>query len=313
MRATGSGLVAAVGATRRLAWPSLRRSWSPWSYVYLLPAFGFLGVFSYYPIAWMTHGSLHQWNLASPRQRFVGLANFTAFWTDELFWKVLRNNAIFLVGTIPVTLALLLVFALAVRRGSLRSGVLRTVFFYPTMLPLIGAAGIWLFIFTPTYGLLGHHLGFLGVRDTNWLGSPDLALPSLMVLTVWKYAGYYMLFYLAGLQGIPQDLYEAGRLEGASAWSEFRYITWPLLTPTTLFTVVIAVISAFQAVDHVWLMTNGGPNNATNLLLYFIYQNGFAWWDLGKASALSVVLMAILLSLALASFRLIERRVQYGG
>lgn len=311
MNGTGGSLATVVRAERSLALSGSQRTWSLWSYVYILPAFVFLGIFSYYPIAWMAHGSLQQWNLASPQQRFVGLGNFTALWRNDLFWTVLRNNAIFLIGTIPATLALSLLFALAVRRGSLRVGLLRTLFFYPTMLPLIGAAGIWLFIFTPSYGLLGSYLGFLGLRDTNWLGDPSLALPSLMLLTVWKYAGYYMLFYLAGLQAIPRDLYEAGRLEGATAWTEFRYITWPLLMPITLFTVVIAIISAFQAVDHVWLLTNGGPDNATNMLLFFIYQNGFAYWDLGKASALSVILMVILLSLALLSFRLIERRVHY--
>ncbi len=152
--------------------------------------------------------------------------------------------------------------------------------------------------------------GIVG-RGVNWLGSPTLALPAVMILTVWKNAGYYMLFYLAGLQTIPTELFEASRIEGASWWQQFRTITWPLLGPTTLFVLVIASIGAFQSVDQIWLMTGGGPDNRTNLLLFYVYLVAFQFFDLGKAATLTVFLLGVLMAIAALSFGFLERRIHY--
>jgi sn-glycerol 3-phosphate transport system permease protein len=187
----------------------------------------------------------------------------------------------------------------------------RTAFFYPALLPLVGAAAIWLFVFTPGYGLMDVYLRRIVGGGVNWLSSPTLALPAIMILTIWKNAGYYMLFYLAGLQTIPAELFEAGRLEGASSLQQFRAITWPLLGPTTLFVVIIASINAFQSVDQIWLMTGGGPDNRTNLLLFYVYLVAFQFFDLGKAATLTVFLLALLMGIAVLSFGLLERRVHY--
>jgi sn-glycerol 3-phosphate transport system permease protein len=239
------------------------------------------------------------------------LGNYAALGSDPIFHHVLRNSAEFLLGTVPVTVALALVLALLLNRSHILTTPFRTAFFYPTLLPLVGAAAIWLFVYTPGYGLIDVYLrGLLG-GGVNWLGSPTLALPAIMLLTIWKNAGYYMLFYLAGLQTIPADLYEAARLEGATWWRQFRAITFPLLGPTTLFVLVIASIGAFQSVDQIWLMTGGGPDNSTNLLLFYVYQVAFMFFDLGKAATLTVFLLSVLMAIAVLSIGLLERRIYY--
>jgi sn-glycerol 3-phosphate transport system permease protein len=271
----------------------------------------FLGTFTYYPVLRTLYLSLQQLSPATHQLKFVGASNYTALASDPVFGQVLRNSALFLVGTVPVTMGLALILALLLSRTSLLSTAFRTTFFYPALLPLVGAAAIWLFVYAPGYGLIDVYLHGLVPQGANWLSSPTYALPAVIAMTVWKNAGYYMLFYLAGLQTISGELYEAARLEGASAWHQFRTITWPLLAPTSLFVLVIASINAFQSVDQVYVMTAGGPDNATNLLLYYIYQAAFMFFDLGKAAALTVVLLAMLMTIAALSFGLLERRIHY--
>ena len=271
----------------------------------------FLATFTYYPVLRTLYLSLEQMRPATHRLTFVGLDNYTALASDAVFGQVLRNSAEFLVGTVPVTMAIALVLALLLSRTHVLSTVFRTAFFYPALLPLVGAAAIWLFVYAPGYGLIDVYLRGLVPSGVNWLSSPTYALPAVIVMTVWKNAGYYMLFYLAGLQTISAELYEAARLEGASAWQQFRTITFPLLAPTSLFVLVIASINAFQSVDQIFVMTSGGPDNTTNLLLFYVYQNAFVFFDLGKAAALTVVLLAALMVIAALSFGLLERRIHY--
>jgi sn-glycerol 3-phosphate transport system permease protein len=184
-------------------------------------------------------------------------------------------------------------------------------FFTPTILPMIAVANIWLFFFTPQYGLLEQFTSIFGMASRNWLGSPDTALGCMIVVAVWKEAGFFMIFYLAALQSIPPSLAEAAALEGASRAYYFRRVVFPLLMPTTLFVLVNAVINSFRLVDHIVVMTKGGPNNATSLLLFHIYQVGFSFWDTGYAAALTMVLLAILAATAIAQFVFLDRRVHY--
>jgi len=179
------------------------------------------------------------------------------------------------------------------------------------VLPMIAVANIWLFFYTPSYGLLDQIARLFGGHATNWLGSQSTALGAIMVVTVWKEAGFFMIFYLAALQQIPPDLKEAADIEGASRFTFFRRVTWPLLTPVTLFILVNAVINAFRTVDHIFIMTGGGPDNATNVLLFHIYEIGFKFWDQGYATAMTMVLLAILAGLALVQFLTAGRKVHY--
>jgi sn-glycerol 3-phosphate transport system permease protein len=184
-------------------------------------------------------------------------------------------------------------------------------YFTPTVLPMIAVANIWLFFFTPQYGLLEQITALFGGASHNWLGSQDTALAAVTIVAIWKEAGFFMIFYLAALQGIAPSLAEAAALEGASRWTFFRRVQFPLLMPTTLFVLINAVIGAFRTVDHIIVMTRGGPDNATTLLLYYIYQVGFNFWDTSYAAALTGVLLALLAALALLQYGLLERRIHY--
>jgi sn-glycerol 3-phosphate transport system permease protein len=184
-------------------------------------------------------------------------------------------------------------------------------FFLPTVLPMIAVANIWLFFYTPSYGLVDQILGIFGAHGRNWLGNPDTVLTCLMVLAIWKEAGFFMIFYLAALQQISPSLEEAAAIDGAGRFYFFRRVTFPLLMPTTLFVLINAVINAFRVVDHVIVMTKGGPDNASALLLYYVYNVGFKYWDTGYAAALTVVLLAIMGTLAFAQFSIFDRKVHY--
>ena len=189
--------------------------------------------------------------------------------------------------------------------------LVRMAFFTPTILPMIAVANIWLFFFTPGYGLLEQVRGAVRPRPHNWLGSQSTALGAVTAVAVWKEAGFFMIFYLAALQAIPPNLGEAAALEGASRWTYFRRVQLPLLMPTTLFVLINAVINAFRMVDHIMVLTRGGPDNATTLLLFYIYQVGFSFWDTSYAAAITVVLLAVLALLALVQYGLLERRIHY--
>jgi len=295
----------------RAAAKAARRRWRIQPYLFLLPSLVFLGTFTYYPVLSSLEMSLYRLSPITHQRQFVGFANYTALAADPVFGRVLKNSAVFLLGSVPITVALALVLALLLVRTHALSAAFRTAFFYPTLLPLVGAAAIWLFVYTPGYGLIDVYLHGLVPASVNYLGDPRYALAAVIALTIWKNAGYYMLFYLAGLQSVPVELYEAGRLEGASAWQQFRTITFPLLAPTTLFVLLIASINAFQSVDQIWVMTGGGPDNATNLLLFYVYQAAFMFFDLSKAATLTVFLLAVLMAIAMLSFGLLERRVHY--
>ena len=242
---------------------------------------------------------------------FTGLENYQQMLGDPVFWQALSNNFWFAIGTIPASIALALLMAVWVNDRLPGRTWVRMAFFTPTILPMIAVANVWLFFYTPQYGLLEQVRGAFGLPSHNWLGSNSTALAAVTVVAVWKEAGFFMIFYLAALQAIPPNLAEAASLEGASRWHFFRRVQFPLLMPTTLFVLINAVINAFRMVDHIVVMTHGGPDNATTLLLYHVYTVGFSFWDTGYASAATVVLLALLGLLALVQYGVLERRVHY--
>jgi sn-glycerol 3-phosphate transport system permease protein len=277
----------------------------------LLPAAALLALFTHWPVLGTLWQSFHATPRGSKPAPWAGLENYQVMWADEVFWKSLENNLWYALATIPVSIALAIVMALWVN-GAMRGRTwLRMAFFTPTVLPMIAVANIWLFFYTPQYGLLEQLTGSLGIASHNWLGDPSTALACVSIVAIWKEAGFFMIFYLAALQSIPPSLGEAAALEGASRSYYFRRVVFPLLMPTTLFVLVNAVINSFRLVDHIVVMTKGGPNNATSLLLFHIYQVGFSFWDTGYAAALTVVLLAILGAIAAAQFYFLERRVHY--
>jgi sn-glycerol 3-phosphate transport system permease protein len=284
-----------------------------WVYGWLLlaPAMALLALFTHYPTVATAWQSFRSTPKGARPAVFVGLDNYRQLVEDPVFWQALSNNLWYAFYTIPASIALALLMATWVNGRIAGRGLLRLAYFTPTILPMIAVANIWMFFYTPEYGLLEQVLGVFGAPSHNWLGSKSTALPALMVVTVWKEAGFFMIFYLAALQSMSPNLAEAAAIEGASRWYFFRRVTLPLLMPTTLFVLVNAVINAFRMVDHVVVMTRGGPDNATELLLYYIYEIGFRFWDSAYAAALTMVLLAILGLLALAQFAFLERRVHY--
>lgn len=250
-------------------------------------------------------------SIRGPHQ--VGLAYFRAMFDPDSeigsrFWRVMKNTLLYVVITVPVSMVLAFLFAILVNRTSRGIGLARMAFFYPAMLPMVSAATIWLFFFTPDYGLWNSALRLLGYSGAeNWVINPDLALWSLMIVAIWKNAGYFMIFYLAGLQNLPEDVYEAAALDGANWLTRLLRITLPLLRRTTLFVSVIAIIGAFQTVDHALVLTYELVTGEADLLLYEIYQQRFLYQDYGLANALTVIMIIILLGLTIANFLVSER------
>ena len=277
----------------------------------LLPAAVLLATFTHYPAVATLWQSLFTTPKGDRAAKFIGLGNYQDMLTDPVFWQVLVNNMWYALGTIPVSIALAIAMALIVNGRIAGRPFLRLAFFTPTVLPMIAVANIWLFFYTPGYGLLDQVLGVFGFASRNWLGSRDSALLCLMMVSIWKEAGFFMIFYLAALQQISPSLGEAAAIEGTGRWYFFRRVTFPLLMPTTLFVLVNAVINSFRLIDHIVVMTHGGPDNASSLLLYYIFEVGFKYWDSAYAAALTIVLVAILATLALLQFLILERRVHY--
>src|SRR3989441_5023073 len=286
---------------------------SQWLYgwLMLLPAAALLALFTHYPAAATLWQSFHSTPRAGRGSAFVGIDNYRALADDPIFWQSLSNNLWYAGGTIPLSIALALLMAAWVNGKIAGRGLLRLAYFTPTILPMIAVANISLFFYTPEYGLLEKITSAFGLPTHNWLGSKNTALACLMAVTVWKEAGFFMIFYLAALQQMSRHFADAAAIDGASRWYFFRRVTFPLLMPTTLFVLVNAVINAFRLVDHVVVMTRGGPDNASTLLLYHLYEVGFKFWDTGYAAAITVVLVAVLAAVALLQFFVLDKKVHY--
>jgi sn-glycerol 3-phosphate transport system permease protein len=273
----------------------------------LLPSLVFLGAFTYWPVVSVAVDSLFSRRLGEKTAEFAGVRNYLRLLADPKFGTAALNNLVYIALTVLPAIALALAFALLLQRSTRFTAALRALLFFPTIIPLIGAAALWTFLFLPTVGLIDYYIGRLVPLPNNWLGNPDTALASIAMVTVWKNAGYYMLFYIAALQAVPQELIEAAVLDGAGAWQRLRHIVLPLMAPTTAFVVVIAVIQAITTVDHVIVMTKGGPDDATNLLLFYIFQTATELHDSGKAAAATVLTLVSLFAVSTVGIRVLER------
>ncbi|AIR86326.1 carbohydrate ABC transporter permease [Pantoea rwandensis] len=287
--------------------------WSTQLYGYLLilPALSFLLLFTHYPAVATIWESLFSASRNNHPVHFVGLDNYMALLDDDIFIQSLWNNVLYALITIPLAVTLALMMALAVNRRLAANSLVRAAFFIPSLLPMIAIANLWLFFYTPQLGLLNKLLALFSLPAVNWLGEPGTSLYCLMAVSVWREAGFFMIFYLAALQQIDPRLNEAAAIEGASRGYFFRRVQWPLLMPTTLFVLINASMNAFRIVDQVIAMTNGGPNNSSSLLLFYIYRTAFSFWDMPAAAAMTVVLLVILAAIALIKFTLLDKRAHY--
>jgi sn-glycerol 3-phosphate transport system permease protein len=282
------------------------------AYLLILPTAVFVALFTAWPVLRALYKSffLQRMNIARFREpTFVGFGNYVDLFTDPYFLEVIVNTLYYVLGTVPVSIILGFFFALLVNRKVRGTALSRLAFFHPMVLPMVSAATIWLFFFTPNYGLFNTALGFLGYSGPeNWTGNPDLALISVMIVAIWKNAGYYMIFYLAGLQNLPDDVYEAAALDGANGWQQLWRITFPLLRRTTVFITIVAFIDAFRTIDHIFVLTGGGPSRASTVLLFELWLERFENQDIGISSAITVIFVIVLLAFTVSNFMLSERK-----
>ncbi|WP_308796528.1 carbohydrate ABC transporter permease [Agromyces silvae] len=277
---------------------------------FLLPALAVLGTFNFWPMIDALRLSFTDAS-GFGREEFVGLENYLRVFTDPAIVRSMGNTILYAVLFTPTAVVVALVLALALNHPRLPlRGFFRTWLFLPFIVSLAVAAFAWQYLLDPQVGLLNHWLQSFGVRIGNVLQDPMLAMPTVALIAVWKSFPFYMIVFLAGLQEIPQSLYEAARVDGASAWSRFRHITLPLLGNTTGFVLVIATIAALQAFDQIYILTNGGPYRSTQTVVMQIYESGFKNLELGFASALSYVLLVATLLLGLVQFALSSRRAK---
>ena len=284
-----------------------REAWL--GYALVGPSLALFGLVYLYPVAYSAYVSVFEWDLMTPR-RYVGLANYRALWSAE-FGEVLVNTACYSGGVVVLALGLGLALALLLNDRSRLSAGLQACIFSSYIVSWVAVSLLWIWMLDPQYGLVTYGLRLVGLRPVNWLGSPSVALWTLVLVTVWKTIGYPLVIYLAGLQAIPGDFYEAAALDGATGWKRFRFITWPLLSPTTLFLVVTLTIASFQGFDIVKIMTQGGPITSTMIYVYYIYEQAFQYFRLGRASAAVVIFFALILLLTLLQWLVFRKRVQY--
>jgi sn-glycerol 3-phosphate transport system permease protein len=279
--------------------------------IFLVVPCTLLVAFTHYPALRALLNSF--WNNASSRRpsKFVGLENYQTLLEDDRLAQVMINSTLYALGTIPIAISLAIGMALLVNAKLPGTSLMRLSFFMPTMLPMIAVANIWLFFYAPGIGLASQILGLFGLPPINFLGSTETSLISMMFVAVWKEAGLFMIFYLAALQAVPQNLKDAAKLEGASATRIFFNIVLPLLRPTTIFVAVNALINAFRLVDHVIVMTRGGPNNSSALLLYYIYEVTFAQRDFAYGATLTVLMVCLLGCLAAVQYWVLNRKAHY--
>lgn len=281
------------------------------AWLLVAPSLIFMLIFTVWPIFRSIYLSLTKYKLGMKAPEFIGLENYINLAGSSLFWKVMGNTLYFALITIIPSMAVGLFLATIVNRKSRATGFVRTAFFYPVIMPMIAIASIWMFIYMAKNGLFDQMLASLGMKPMNVLSSKKTVLPAMAFMYVWKEAGYLMVFFLSGIQSISEEVNEAARIDGAGAWTIFRRITLPLLAPTFLFVSTIALTNSFKLVDHVVIMTEGAPNNASTLLLYYIYQQGFTNFNYGVSSALTTIMLVLLMIVALPRFLSQDKKIHY--
>jgi multiple sugar transport system permease protein/sn-glycerol 3-phosphate transport system permease protein len=269
-------------------------------------------VFTYWPLLYNVYLSFVRWNFLRPTRPFVWLDNYVDVFTGRAFWTIVQNTLAFTAFSVGLTLTLGLAVALLLNQPLRHRNAARAILFSPTVMSGAVVAVVWSYIFDPRYGLIDQLLGVVGLNSPNWLGDPAWAMPAVIIVYVWKNLGYAVVIYLAGLQGIPRELYDAALVDGAGPWERFVHVTLPGLSPVAFFLSVTSVLGTFQAFDIINVLTSGGPVIATTTLIYYLYELGFVSYDAGDAGVVAVVLFVIMLVLTLIQLRYLERRVSYG-
>jgi multiple sugar transport system permease protein len=281
-------------------------------YFFLAPALGTLLIFFFLPLSAAFLMSFTDFDIYSlsnlNRARFIFVGNFLQLLSDPLFWKALRNTFYFVIVGGPLTIIVSLLAAIGLNSRLLYfRNWFRLAFFMPVVTTLVAVAVVWRYLYHPRFGIINYLLAQIGIQGVDWLGDPHWAMPALILLAIWKNFGYQMMIFLAGLQAIPDYLYEAARIDGAGWWRQFFHVTVPQLAPTTFFVTIMTIIGYFQFFAEPYVMTQGGPLNATLSIVLYLYQQGFRWWRMGYASAIAFILFMIVFFFAMIQLSLRKR------
>lgn len=280
-------------------------------YIFLAPALIILSVFSIYPILHMITLSFYEWNMISPVKTFVGLTNFINLVSDVKFYQIIGNTLIYVVFTVGLNIVLGMALALFLNKKTKINSFLQSIAFFPYIVSLASISLLWMWIMNKDFGLLNALLEFLHLQTIDWLGSTTYALISLIIISVWKGVGYNALIILASLQSVPKYLYEAARLDKASSWKIFRKITLPMISPTVFFLTLMDAIASFKVFETIQIITEGGPQNSTNTLVFALYEYGFHFYKIGYAASIGVVLFLIIAIFTIGYFVVLSKKVHY--
>jgi multiple sugar transport system permease protein len=279
------------------------------AYFFLAPAVSAIFIFFFIPVIAAFLISFTDFDIYTlgdlSTLRFTGLTNYLKLFGDDLFWTALANTFYFVIAAGPLSIVISLGAAIILSSKVVRfKAIFRLSYFIPVITTLVAVAIVWRFIYHHNFGILNYFLSFLGINPVDWLGDPTWAMPSIILMAVWKNFGYNMIIFIAGLQNIPEELYEAAEIEGAGAWQKFRTITIPMLAPTTVFISIITMIGFFQLFAEPYIMTQGGPLNSTLSIVQYMYQEGFRWWNMGYSASIAFVLFFIIFIGTLIQFRI---------
>lgn len=279
------------------------------AYIYLAPVVIGLVVFTAGPIASTLYLSFTHWDL-SETPKWVGGGNYQELTSSSLFWDVVLNTFYYVLLYVPLCVGFSLFLALTIRKKIPGHAIFRTIYFLPVVTSMVAAALIWNWLYNSDIGLLNFLLSKMGIAGPRWLESPAWAMPAIVLMSIWKNAGYFMMILLAGLLTIPQELYEAARIDGSSHINQFRSITLPLVMPILFFVIIMCTISGFQVFEQTYVLTHGGPANATLTLSFYIWQTAFQFFDMGRASAMAYLMFLLLAALTYAQFQLRKRLLE---
>jgi multiple sugar transport system permease protein len=286
---------------------AMRKEWT--AYLFLAPGLLLFSVFTLFALGFALYLTFHEWSIIEPDKPFVGLQNYRDMATDPDFRLSVLNTAYFTGGSVPFTMAIGLCLALLLNQPLRGRGILRTMYFLPAVTPFVVLAIIWKWLYNGDFGLFNYYLLKTHLIDKPllFLSDKHLAMPAVILMTVWSGVGFSMIVYLAGLQGIPAELYDAAKVDGAGAWARLRYVTIPMLSPTTLFLLVMGIIGSFQVFTQIFVMTSGGPVERTTTIVYYIYESAFQNYEMGYASTLAFGLFGLLFVFTLVQVRLYRR------
>lgn len=287
----------------------IRRNLAP--YWFLLPAFILYVAFFIYPLIYSFYLSFHKWNLISPIIKFVGFSNYTYLFHAEIFRKSLVNTLLYVLYTVPASMIIGLILALLIEKLKRGKQFYRSLFFLPVICTTAIISIVWELMYNPNIGTINKLLGMIGIHGGNWLNDPKLALAALAVIGIWKQFGYNMVLFISGMKAINQEMYEAISIDGAGRLKQTWHITIPLLSPTTFFVLIMSVISSFQVFTTIQVITQGGPNNATNVVVYEIYLEAFKYFDIGTATASSLLFLIIVSTFTILQLKLGQKHVYY--